>query len=145
MVPEIMQAALGCHGGDDGGCDNEGSDYFYLYDFRTSGNDAIDTVTYVLSAVVMGAIGLTQLATAVMYRKGAPVTCTWIGFAVLVIAVYVADYYGSLEQDLLYPIATGLSLYAVLPMVYLLAVWSTPQLWDLWKRHSESRRKEKLI
>ena len=141
MIPEIMQAHLGCTGGEDGGCADGEGDYFYLYNFKTSGNDAINTVTYVLSAVVMGAIGLTQLALAVMYRKGALVTCTWIGFAAVVIAVYFADYYGSIEEDFVYPISTGLSLFAILPMVYLLAVWSTPQVWDLWAEHAEKKRR----
>lgn len=149
MIPEIMRAALGCHGF---GCTKEENDYyngkadyFYIYDFKTSGDNAISTVTYVLSAVVMGAIGITQLALAVMYRKGALVTCTWIGFAVVVIIVYFIDYYDSVEEGWPYAISTGLSLSAILPLVYLLAVWTAPQLWDLRKRRSKTEGKVKTI
>ena len=149
IIPEIMQAALGCHGVDctkeDNDYDHGKNDYFFIYDFKTSGDNSISTVTYVVSAVVMGGIGLAQLALAVMYRKGALVTVTWTGFAIVVIVVYFLDYYGSIEEYFSYPIGTGLSLSAIIPLVYLLAVWSAPQLWDLWRSNFRTQRKVKSI
>lgn len=91
----------------------------------------------------MGAVGLAQLALAVIYRKGALVTCTWIGFATVVIVVYFVDYYESVQGSFSYAIGTGMSLSAILPLVYLLVVRSTPQLWDMWSRYAKTNKKEK--
>jgi len=101
IVPEIIQSALACSGGLDGGCVKETSGYSFIYDFKTSGDDSIDTATYILSAVVMGGIGLTQLALAVIYRKGALFTSVWIGFAVVVIVVYSVGKFCSIPEPLL--------------------------------------------
>jgi pantoate kinase len=88
-------------------------------------------------------LGLVNLTLAIMFRRGAVNTLTWLLFAAVVIVVYVIDFYLSVEQYYSFPIGTGLSLSAIIPILYLLVVWSVPQLLDLW-RLQKLKQKEKI-
>lgn len=144
MIPEIMMAALGCH--DDAFfCNSLSGDYFWIYDFNSSGFNVINTVSYIVSAVVLGAIGLVNIALAINNRRRRTLnTLIWMGFAAAVVGSYLADYYGSFEELYPYAIGTGLSLSAILPLLYLVVVWSAPKLFQLWKQRKENGRKAKI-
>lgn len=146
IIPEIMQKYLQCGFVDDfpgGYCLRLTSGYYYLEYFEHAGYNPINTASYIISAVVMGMIGLVNLTLAIMFRRGAVNTLTWLLFAAVVIVVYVIDFYLSVEQYYPFPIGTGLSLSAIIPILYLLVVWSVPQLLDLW-RLQKLKRKEKI-
>ena len=124
-------------------CNRYTNGFYFIEDFETAGWNPINTITYIVSAVVMGSIGLVNIALAIMFRRGAVNTLVWLLFAAVVIVVYTIEYYESVEESYPFAIGTGLSLTAIIPLAYLLVVWSVPQLWDWWNE-KRLERKEKI-
>jgi hypothetical protein len=107
--------------------DENGYGYFYTENFNSAAWNGISFITFTISATVMGAIGLFQLVIAVMYRRGLLITAVWAAYALVVIVVFSMDWFYPTEQYYPFAIASGLSLSAVVPLVYLLVVWSVVQ------------------
>jgi hypothetical protein len=140
VIPEAMASYLECG---EFFCNRNTDGYYFVSDFATAGFNPINTISYIISAVVMGAIGLVNIALAIMFRQGVVNTSVWLLYAVVVVIVYFVDYYGSIEDLYPYAIGTGLSLSAIIPLAYILLVWSVPQLWSWWHVRKLAR-KEKM-
>lgn len=141
VLPEILMASLRCGSRDDA-CAKSVEKYFFLYDFESSsGASNASTVSYIISAVVMGTIGLTNIAICIIYRRGALMTLMWLGFAAVVITTYMLDYFSNIEWWFPYPIATGVSLSALAPLVYLLGIWSGPLIARFWRKRKQRKDK----
>lgn len=140
-IPESIMAWLGCgHVGgassttEPGGWCNAwytkpniealtGYGYFYVENFDHGTNNPINTITFIVSAVVMGSIALVNIVLAIMYRRGVIVMGVWGLFAATIITVYFLDWYYPTEQYYSFAIGSGLSISAVVPLAYLAVVW----------------------
>jgi hypothetical protein len=144
-IPEITDRALQCPGisGDPTQICNKGNnEYFYLWQFSTEGGNNINTVSYVISAVVLGSIGMYHLAVAIMYRRGPYVTLIWSLYAAIVIVCYFLDYYLGVEWNIPYAFGTSISFSALIPLAYLMLVWTIPFLLEKWKGWKTSQEKK---
>jgi hypothetical protein len=146
VIPEVLAKHFGCHDvneSDPGGfcnawgvapLDNEnGYGYYYTENFQPTALNPINFITYTVSATVMGAIALFQIVLAIAYRRGAIITSVWGLFAAVVIVVFTLDWYFPTEQLFPFAIASGFSLSAIVPLAYLLVVWSVVTYLE-WKR-----------
>ena len=144
-IPEITDRALRCPSISDDAtqmCNKGADEYFYLWNFSTEGGNNINTVSYVISAVVLGSIGMYNLAVAIMYRKGAYITLIWWLYAAIVIVCYFLDYYRGVERNIPYAFGTSISFSALIPLAYLILVWTIPFLLEKWKGWKKSQEKK---
>jgi hypothetical protein len=76
-------------------------------------------------------IALINITLAIMYRRGGIFTLTWALFAAVLIIVYSLNWYWLMEQQFHLSIGSGLSISAIVPVLYLLVVWIMPLVIDL--------------
>jgi hypothetical protein len=157
VIPEALAKHFGCHdvnSSDPGGFCNawdvaplyyeNGYGYYYTENFQATAFNPINFITYTVSATVMGAIALFQIVLAITYRRGAIITFVWGLFAAVVIVVFTLDWYYPTEQLFPFAIASGFSLSAVVPLAYLLVVWSVVKYIEWKKKKFEEEQKRKI-
>ena len=157
VIPEVLAKHFGCddvNRSDPGGwCnawnvapldDENGFGYYYTENFQVTALNPINFITYTVSASVMGAIALFQIVLAITYRRGAIITFIWGLFAAVVIVVFTLDWYYPTEQLFPFAIASGFSLSAIVPLAYLLVVWSVVKYIEWKKKKFEEEQKRKI-
>ncbi len=118
--------------------------YFYTENFAHGAENPISTITYIASAIVMGSIGLANITLAIMYRRGALITGTWLLFAAVVITVYMLDWWYPTEQYYPFPIGSGLSISAIVPLIYLAVVYTVPAVMEWWRERKAVQEEARI-